>query len=186
MKSAQELRQGNVIKIGNDPFVVQKTEFNKSGRGSAMVKMKLKNILSGQIIENVTKAQDKFDEVYLDSKKMQYLFSSGDTYTFMDQESFEQVELDKEVLGEALNYLVPEMELEIVFYETQAVSFTLPIIIEREIVYAEPGIRGDTSGKALKPAKIETGYELMVPLFCEPGMKIRIDTRTGEYIERVK
>jgi len=78
MKSAQELRQGNVIKIGNDPFVVQKTEFNKSGRGSAMVKMKLKNILSGQIIENVTKAQDKFDEVYLDSKKMQYLFSSGD------------------------------------------------------------------------------------------------------------
>ncbi len=186
MKLAQELRQGNVIKIGNDPYVVQKTEFNKSGRGSAMVKMKLKNILSGQAVENVTKAQDKFDEVYLETRKMQYLFSSGDSYTFMDQENFEQIELDKEVLGEALNYLLPEMEIEIVFYETQPVSVELPTIIEREIVYAEPGVRGDTSGKALKPAKIETGYELMVPLFCEPGMKIRIDTRTGEYLERVK
>ncbi|MDE3021526.1 MAG: elongation factor P [Pseudomonadota bacterium] len=185
MKTAQEVRTGNVIMIGSDPMVVQKTEFNKSGRNAAVVKMKLKNLLTGSASESVYKADEKFDVVALERKDVTYSYFSDPLYVFMDAE-YEQLEVEKDNLGDAVHYLETGMPCEVIFYNGKAISVELPTGVVREIIYTEPGVRGDTSGKVLKPAKLATGYEVQVPLFCEIGDKIEIDTRTGEYRNRVK
>ena len=185
MKNAQELRSGTIIKVGNDPLIVLKAEYNKSGRSSAVVKLKMKNLLNGNIIETVYKADDKVDDIRLEKITATYSYNDGLFYVFMDSE-WNQIELKDEDLGDALNYLEEGMEVDVVFYETTAVAVELPTFIEREVVYTEPGLRGDTSGKVLKVAKLSTDYEIMVPLFVEQGEMIKIDTRTNEYLERVK
>jgi elongation factor P len=185
MKLAQELRSGNVIMIGNDPMVVQKAEYNKSGRNAAVVKMKLKNLLTGGAMENVFKADEKFEVVVLERKEVTYSYYADPMYVFMDAE-YNQYEVEKDNMGEALHYLEDGMPCEVVFYQGKAISVELPNSVVREITYTEPAVRGDTSGKVLKPAKIATGFEVQVPLFCEIGDKIEIDTRTGEYRNRVK
>jgi len=183
MKTAQELRAGNVIMIGNDPMVLLKSEFNKSGRSSAVVKMKLKNLLSDAGTESVYKADDKFDVVVLDHKEVTYSYYADPMYVFMDGE-YNQYEIEKENMGDALNYLEDGMECEVVFYNGKAITVNMPNIVVREIVYTEPAARGDTSGKVMKTAKIESGMELSVASFCEIGDKIEIDTRTGEFRKR--
>ncbi|MFZ5510128.1 MAG: elongation factor P [Pseudomonadota bacterium] len=185
MKLAQELRSGNVIMIGNDPMVVQKAEYNKSGRNAAVVKMKLKNLLTGAAMENVFKADEKFEVVVLERKEVTYSYYADPMYVFMDAE-YNQYEVEKDNMGDALHYLEDGMPCEVVFYQGKAISVELPNSVVREITYTEPAVRGDTSGKVLKPAKIATGFEVQVPLFCEIGDKIEIDTRTGEYRNRVK
>ena len=185
MKLAQELRSGNVIMIGNDPMVVQKAEYNKSGRNAAVVKMKLKNLLTGGAMENVFKADEKFEVVVLERKEVTYSYYADPMYVFMDAE-YNQYEVEKDNMGDALHYLEDGMPCEVVFYQGKAISVELPNSVVREITYTEPAVRGDTSGKVLKPAKIATGFEVQVPLFCEIGDKIEIDTRTGEYRNRVK
>ncbi|MEW5888237.1 MAG: elongation factor P [Pseudomonadota bacterium] len=185
MKLAQELRSGNVIMIGNDPMVVQKAEYNKSGRNAAVVKMKLKNLLTGAAMESVFKADEKFEVVVLERKEVTYSYYADPMYVFMDDE-YNQYEVEKDNMGDALNYLEDGMPCEVVFYQGKAISVELPNSVVREITYTEPAVRGDTSGKVLKPAKIATGFEVQVPLFCEIGDKIEIDTRTGEYRNRVK
>ena len=185
MKTAQELRVGNVIMIGNDPLVVQKTEYNKSGRNSAVVKMKFKNLLTDAPSESVYKADDKFEVVVLEKKDVTYSYFADPMYVFMDGE-YNQYEVEAENLGDALNYLDDGMECEAVFYNGKAISVDLPNSVVRVITYTEPAVKGDTSGKVMKPARISTGFELPVPLFCDTGDKIEIDTRTGEYRNRVK
>lgn len=185
MKLAQELRTGNVIMIGNDPMVVQKADYNKSGRNAAVVKMKMKNLLTGSASEAVYKADDKFELVVLDRKEVTYSYFADPMYVFMDAE-YNQFEVEGENMTDALNYLEDGLPCEVVFYQGKAISVELPNSVVREITYTEPAVRGDTSGKVLKPAKITTGFEVMVPLFCEIGDKIEIDTRTGEYRNRVK
>ena len=185
MKLAQELRVGNVVMIGKDPMVVQKAEYNKSGRNAAVVKMKFKNLLTDAPSENVFKADDKFDVVTLERKEVSYSYLADPMYVFMDAE-YNQYEVEKENMGDALNYLEDGMACEVVFYNGKAISVELPTSVVREIIYTEPAVRGDTSGKVLKPAKTATGFEVAVPLFCETGDKIEIDTRTGEYRNRVK
>jgi len=185
MKIAQELRVGNVIMVGKDPLVVQKTEYNKSGRNAAVVKMKLKNLLTGSGTETVYKADEKFEVLVLERRECTYSYFADPMYVFMDAE-YNQYEVEAESMGDALNYLEEGMTVEVVFYEGRAISVEMPTIVVREITYTEPAVRGDTSGKVMKPAKINTGYELPVPLFCEIGDKIEIDTRTGEYRSRVK
>ena len=185
MKLAQELRVGNVIMIGNDPMVVQKAEYNKSGRNSAVVKMKFKNLLTDSPSENIFKADDKFEIVLLERKEVAYSYFADPMYVFMDTD-YNQYEVEKESMGDAVNYLEDGMPCEVVFYNGKAISVEMPNSVVREIIYTEPAVRGDTSGKVLKPAKISTGFELPVPLFCEIGDKIEIDTRTGEYRNRVK
>src|SRR5574343_545415 len=152
MKTAQELRSGNVIMVGADPLVVQKTEYNKSGRNAAVVKMKLKNLLSGAA-------------------------SDAD---------YNQYEVEAENMVDALKYLEDGLACEVVFYNGKAISVELPNSVVREVVYTEPAVKGDTSGKVMKPAKLATGFELPVPAFVSIGDKIEIDTRTGEYKNRVK
>jgi elongation factor P len=184
MKTAQELRVGNVIMIGKDPMVIQRAEYSKSGRNASVVKFKFKNLLTGSAAENVCKADEKFELVVLDRKECSYSYFGDPMYVFMDAD-FNQYEIEAESMGDAMQYLEEGMPVEVVFYDGRAISIELPTMLVREIIYTEPAVRGDTSGKVMKPAKINTGHELPVPLFCAIGDKIEIDTRTGEYRSRV-
>lgn len=185
MKTAQELRVGNVFMVGNDPMVVLKTEYSKSGRNSSVVKMKFKNLLTESPSEAVYKADDKFDVVVLEKKEVTYSYFADPMYVFMDSE-YNQYEIEAETMADALNFLEDGMECEVVFYNGKPISVELPNSVVREITYTEPAVKGDTSGKVMKPARISTGFELPVPLFCDIGDKIEIDTRTLEYKNRVK
>ncbi|GAB7563179.1 elongation factor P [Methylobacillus methanolivorans] len=185
MKTAQELRVGNVFMVGNDPMVVLKAEYSKSGRNSSVVKMKFKNLLTESPSEAVYKADDKFDVVVLEKKEVTYSYFADPMYVFMDAE-YNQYEIEAETMEDALNFLQDGMECEVVFYNGKPISVELPNSVVREITYTEPAVKGDTSGKVMKPAKISTGFELPVPLFCDIGDKIEIDTRTLEYKNRVK
>ena len=186
MKTAQELRVGNVVMIGADPMVVLKAEYNKSGRNSAVVKMKMKNLLSGSGQETVFKADEKFDTVVLDKKEVTYSYFADPMYVFMDSD-YNQYEVESESMGDALNYVEEGMACEAVFYEGRAISVELPTTVVREVAYTEPAVKGDTSGKVMKPARIApTNFEVPVPAFVEIGDKIEIDTRTAEYRNRVK
>ena len=184
MKTAQELRSGNVIMVGADPLVVQKTEYNKSGRNAAVVKMKLKNLLSGAASEAVYKADDKFEQIIPDKKEVTYSYFADPMYVFMDAD-YNQYEVEKESMGDALAYLEDGLQCEITFYEGRAISVELPNTVVREVAYTEPAVKGDTSGKVTKPAKLATGFEVAVPLFVSTGDRIEVDTRTGEYKRRV-
>ena len=185
MKIAQEIRVGNVVMINNEPMVVQRTEYNRSGRNSAVVKMKFKNLMTEAPNEGIYKADDKFDVVILEKKECTYSYFADPMYVFMDSE-YNQYEVEADNMGDALNYLQDGMSVEVVFYEGKALSVDLPTMIVRKIVYTEPAVKGDTSsGKVMKMAKIETGYELQVPLFCDTDDLIEIDTRTAEYRKRV-
>ena len=184
MKTAQEVRAGNVIMVGDQPLVVQKAEFSKSGRNASVVKMKFKNLLTDSPSEAIYRADDKFDVVVLDRKECTYSYFSDPMYVFMDEE-YNQHEVENDNLGDALNYLEEGMPCEVVFYNDKPISIELPNSVVREIVYTEPAVRGDTSGKVMKPAKISTGWELPVAAFCEIGDRIEIDTRTGEFRKRI-
>ncbi|MDO9635921.1 MAG: elongation factor P [Thiobacillus sp.] len=184
MKIAQELRAGNVVMIGKDPMVVQKAEFSKSGRNSSVVKMKLKNLLTGSGTESVYRADDKFETVNLERKECTYSYFADPLYVFMDTE-YNQYEVEGDNLGDALNYLDDGMPVEVVFYDGKAISVEMPTTVVREVEYTEPAVRGDTSGKVMKPARIKpTGYELPVAAFVEIGDMIEIDTRTNEFKRR--
>jgi len=184
MKIAQELRAGNVVMIGKDPMVVQKAEFSKSGRNASVVKMKLKNLLTGAGTESVYRADDKFETVNLDRKECTYSYFADPLYVFMDSD-YNQYEVEGENLGDALNYLDDGMPVEVVFYDGKAISVEMPTTVIREVEYTEPAVRGDTSGKVMKPARIKpTGFELPVAAFVEIGDMIEIDTRTNEFKRR--
>jgi elongation factor P len=186
MKTAQELRFGNVVMIGSEPMVVQKAEYNKSGRNAAVVKMKLRNLLNGSNSESVYKADEKFDVLVLDRREVTYSYYADPMHVFMDGE-YNQYEVEADSMGDALNYIDEGMPCDVVFYDGRAISVEMPNSVVREIEYTEPAVKGDTSGKVMKPARIKpTGFELQVPAFVEIGDKIEIDTRTAEYRSRVK
>jgi elongation factor P len=184
MKLAQEIRAGNVIMQGKDPMVVLKTEYSRGGRGAATVRMKMKNLLNGGGAEVVFKADDKMDQIILDKKECTYSYFADPMYVWMDTD-YNQYEVEAANMGDAISYLEDGMAAEVVFYDGKAISVELPTSVEREITWTEPAVKGDTSGKVLKPAKIATGFEVAVPLFVDQGDKIEIDTRTGEYRKRV-
>ncbi len=185
MKVAQELRTGNVVMVGNDPLVVQKAEYNKSGRNSAVVKFKFRNLLTGTNSEAVYKADDKFEQVMPERKECTYSYFADPMYVFMDAD-YNQYEVEAENMGDALNYIDDGMQMEVVFFDGKAISVEMPNSVVREVIYTEPAIKGDTSGTVMKPAKISTGFLIPGPIFVATGDKIEIDTRTGEYRNRVK
>jgi len=184
MKIAQEIRAGNVIMQNGQPWVVLKTEYSRGGRNAATVRMKLKSLLNNQGTEVVFKADDKMDQIVLDKKECTYSYFADPMYVWMDGE-YNQYEVESDNMGDALNYLEEGMAAEVVFYDGKAISVELPTSVEREITWTEPAVKGDTSGKVLKPAKIATGFEIGVPIFVAQGDKVEIDTRTGEYRRRV-
>lgn len=185
----QEIKVGTAFLLDGQAYTTLRTEFVKSGRNAAVMKMKIKNLLTGQALESVYKAADKVETIDLELRPMQFSYLDGKNYVFIDSETFEQFEVPKDELGDNANYIVDGMEIEIAFYENQAVDVRLPTNVDREVIETEPGIKGDTSGRSMKRAKVnnvEGGFEVMVPLFCEIGTKIKIDTRDGSYLERVK
>ena len=159
MKTAQELRVGNVVMVGKDAVVVQRAEYSKSGRNASVVKLKFKNLLTGTGSETVSKADEKYDVITLDRKECTYSYFADPMYVFMDAD-FNQYEIEADSMGDALFYLEEGMPVEAVFYDGRAISIELPTMVVREITYTEPAVRGDTSGKVMKPAKINTGHEL--------------------------
>jgi elongation factor P len=184
MKTAQELRTGNVVMVDGQPLVLVKTEYNKSGRSGAVVKAKFKNLLTDAPSENVYNATDKFDVIVLEKKEVTYSYFADPTYVFMDAE-YNQYDVDAEFMEDVLPYLEDGMGCDVRFYEGKAISVELPTTVVREVTYTEPAVKGDTSGKVLKPAKLATGFEISVPLFVSQGDKIEVDTRTHEYRNRV-
>lgn len=185
MKFAQELKAGNVVVMDGSPMVVQKAEYNKSGRNAAVVKFKFRNLLTGTNAEGVYKTDEKFEDIVLEAKEVSYSYADGDMYVFMDAE-YNQYELSKDDIESVLKYLEEQMPCEVTFYDGKPISVTAPVKIVREVVYTEPAVRGDTSGKVMKPARLPSGHEIPVPAFVEIGDKIEIDTRTDEYVGRVK
>ena len=197
MKTAQELRSGNVFMVGKDPMVVLKSEYSKGGRGASTVKMKMKNLLNGAVTETVYRADDKFEDIILERKEVTYSYFADPHYVWMDEE-YNQYEVDEDTMedakkylqddltAEAVKYLEDGMPAECVFYEGRPISIELPTILVREVTYTEPAVKGDTSGKVMKPARLATGFTLDVPAFVNTGDKIEIDTRTNEYRSRIK
>jgi elongation factor P len=185
MKPAKEIRVGNIIMVDSKPFIVLRSDVNGSSRTGFTYKWKMKNLLTNAPLENVFRGDDKFDVVVLDKKTVTFSYFADPQYVFMDEE-YNQYEVDGENMGDSINYLEDGMTCEVVFYNGKAISVELPTTVVREVTYTEPAVKGDTSGKVLKPAKIATGFEIPVPLFVDIGDKIEIDTRTGEYKSRSK
>ena len=185
MISAGEFRNG--ITFEQDGNVYQVVEFQhvKPGKGAAFVRTKLKNVLTGGVVEKTFRPTEKLPKAHIDRKTMQYLYSDEDLYYFMDLESYEQIPLSREQVGDALKFVKENMEVLLLFYKGSVFGIEPPNFVELEITDTEPGFKGDTATGATKPATLETGAVVNVPLFVGPGETIRIDTRTGEYMERV-
>ncbi|QLE85499.1 MULTISPECIES: elongation factor P [Shewanella] len=186
MKTAHELRPGNVIMLDGNPWVVLKTETTRSGRNAAIVKMKLKNILADTTTETTFKGEDKMEDIILERLDCTYSYFADPMYVFMDSE-YNQYDVEAGNLGEAAQYIVDGMEevCQVTFYEGKAISVELPTSVSREVTYTEPSARGDTSGKVMKPATITGGATLSVADFVKTGDIIEIDTRTHEFKKRV-
>lgn len=186
MKLANEVQSGNIVKIGKDLWLILKAEYYRAARREATIQMKLKNIETGNVTTSVYKLDDKFDNVQLDKKPMQFLYQSNGVYFFMDQGDFEQYDFKKEDLGSSVFFLKDEEVVDMMFYEGRMINVELPASSDLEITYTENAARGDTSGKVMKSATLETGLEVVVPQFCNIGDVVSVDTTTLEYKERVK
>jgi len=184
--SANELRTGVTFEIDGQAFAVIQFTHIKPGKGSPFVRLKMKNLMTGNVVEQTFRPEEKVKSAYLEHKKMQYLYDTDGVYTFMDSETYEQIGLTRDDLGDAVNYLIENIAVDVVYFLDKPVSVELPTFIEAVITRSDPGVKGDTATGANKPAQIETGFTVMVPLFVDEGDKIRIDTRSGEYLERVK
>ncbi len=188
MLSTNEIRVGTAFMYEGAPLIVQRMLGQKSGRQGITVKLRVKNIVTGGTQDLGLDAGEKFDEVDLEEKNVKLSYIDGDTFHFMDQATYDDVPLEKEDLGDNAGYISPDddYEVTITYYEGKAVGVKLPVNVTRTITYCEPGVKGDTSGKSLKPATLDTGMEVKVPLFCNTDDRIVIDTRDGSFVERAK
>ncbi len=185
MVSTNDLRTGLTVEWDGGIWTVIDFQHVKPGKGAAFVRVKLRNIISGSTIENAFNAGEKLAKAQIDFRRMQYLYESDGQYIFMDQENYEQIGLTEERLGDALKYLKENMELAVQLYQGKVVGIDLPNFVELVIVESDPGLKGDTASGGTKPAKLETGAVIQVPLFVQQGEKVRVDTRTNKYLERV-
>lgn len=185
MITAGELRKGVTFEMEGKIYIVVDFLHVKPGKGAAFVRTKLKNIVTGQVIERTFNPVEKFEKAHIERKEMVYLYNDSGLYYFMDNETYEQVPLSFDKVEDALNFITENMNCTIQFYKGEAFSVEPPLFVELNIVECEPGIQGDTSKASYKPATLETGFVIQVPLFVNNGEKIRIDTRTGTYMSRV-
>lgn len=179
------LRKGLIIEHEGDLLRINDFQHVKQGRGSAFVRVTLRNIRTGSTVQQTFNAGTRFQQVRLERQRAQYLYSDGDEFNFMDLDTFEQFMLDRETLGDALNYLKEEDTIDILTYEGQPIDIEIPITVNLKVVQTDPGFKGDTATGGSKPATLETGLVVTVPLFVAEGEVIKVDTRTGEYLERV-
>ena len=184
MISSNDFRPGVTIEIDNQVWQVVDFQHVKPGKGAAFVRAKIKNLQTGAVVERTFNAGEKLPRAHVDRRPMQYLYESDGSYNFMDNETYDQIMLTKEQLDTALNFLKENMEISIMFFNGVVIGVELPNSVDLEVVETDPGIRGDTATGGTKPAKLETGYVVKVPLFINTGDVLRIDTRSGDYIER--
>ncbi len=186
MVTAGDFRKGVTFEMEGNVYVVVEFLHVKPGKGSPFVRTKLKNVITGQVLERTFNPTDKFQVAVIERKEMQYLYNEGDLYYFMDMETYDQIPLNKSQVEDAMNFMTENMMANIQFYKGVAFSVEPPTFVELTIVDCEPGVQGDTTKSSYKPATLETGYVIGVPLFVNNGEKIRVDTRDGSYMERVK
>lgn len=186
MIEASQLRKGHVIELDNKLYRCWEQQLIKMGRGGANVKTKLRDLQSGSIIERTFGSDERLQDVRLESRKVQYLYNDGDLYYFMDTTTFEQPALPASAVAEVAKYLVENMELQISMWEDTAIDLELPTTVDLEVVEAPPGFKGDTASGGGKPVTLSNGDRVMVPFFIDRGDLLRIDTRTGDYVTRVK
>ena len=185
MISAGDFRNGITIELDNSVYQIIEFQHVKPGKGAAFVRTKLKDIKNGGVVERTFRPTEKCPQAHIDRKDMQYLYKDGELYTFMDTETYDQVQLSDDLVGDALKFVKENEICKVCSHNGSAFSIEPPLFVELDITETEPGFKGDTATGASKPATVETGAQVMVPLFVETGDKIKIDTRTGEYLSRV-
>ena len=186
MATTNDLKNGMVLKLDNELWQVVEFLHVKPGKGPAFVRTKIKNVLSGKIVDRTFNAGTKVETANVDRRDMQYLYHDGSDYIFMDEQDYDQVPLSDALVGDAANFMLENQRVQVAFHEGNPLYIELPAAVELTISHTEPGLQGDRSSGGTKPATVETGYEIQVPLFLETGTRVRVDTRTGEYMGRVK
>ena len=184
--TTNDLKNGLVLNLDNHLWQVLEFQHVKPGKGPAFVRTKLKSVTTGKIIDKTFNAGTKVETANVDRRDMQYLYHDGTDYVFMDSQDYDQVNISAELVGDAANYMLENQDLQISFHEGTPLSVELPPSVELTITHTEPGLQGDRSTGGSKPATLETGYEIQVPLFLEEGVKVKVDTRSGDYLGRVK
>jgi len=185
MISASDFRKGVTVEIEGNVFVIVDFLHVKPGKGAAFVRTKIKNVVTGGVLERTFNPNDRYPRAHIETKEMQYLYNDGELYYFMDNETYEQLPLNRDQVDEAMNFVKENTNVTIRFFKGAAFSVEAPNFVELQVVESEPGVRGDTATNVQKRAVLETGFALQVPLFVNEGDMIRVDTRTGEYMERV-
>jgi len=185
MIAAGDFKNGTNFELDGEVFTVIWFQHHKPGKGGAMVRTKLRHVTTGRILEKTFRPEDRFEEAVLERRKKQYLYGDGKNYYFMDMETFEQVPFTEKELGESTRFLKENMEVEALIYKGAIIGVEMPATVELKVTYTEPGKKGDTVTNVTKPAVLETGTKVQVPLFINTGDTIRLDTQTGKYIERV-
>ncbi|MFQ5603190.1 MAG: elongation factor P [bacterium] len=185
MASVSDFRNGMAIRYNGQIWIVQEFQHVKPGKGQAFIRTKLKQLLTGKVVENTFRLSENIQEVRLEEKEMQYLYTAGDELCFMENETYEQINLSRDMIGEQLKFLKEGNMVRVQFLEGQAVTASLPMFIELKVIEAPPGVKGDTVSNLQKAVTLETGAEIQVPLFIKEGDVLKIDTRDGRYIERV-
>jgi len=180
-----ELRKNAKLQMDGHPYVVTEFQFVKPGKGQGLYKCRLRNMITGATIDRTWRSGERLEAANVESKRMQYLFADGNGFTFMDTESYEQVAIPAELIGDDRNFLLDQLDVDVLFYNNRPVGVTLPSHIVLKVIEAEPGVKGDSANNPTKMATLETGYKIQVPLFVKEGERVKVDTRTGEYVERV-
>ena len=180
-----EFRNGLRIEIDGDPFEIAFFQHVKPGKGGAFVRTKLRNLRTGRVVDQTFRAGERVDEADVEDRRMQYLYQDGDSLVFMDTQSFDQIPFSADQVGDARRFLKENTEVDVLFWKGRPLQIELPNFIEAAVVRCDPGLKGDTASGATKPATLETGAVLQVPLFVKEGDRVRVDTRTGQYMERV-
>ncbi len=186
MYSASDLRKNLKIQLDGEPYVITDFQFTKPGKGQALYRCKMKNMITGLMLERTYRSGDSFEPAQLEERRMQYLYNQEDEYVFMDVQNYEQSTLNQEQVGDARNYLTDNLEVDILFFDITPIGITLPNFVDLTVTQADPWVKGDSVSGDSKPVTLETGYTLRVPPFIEEGTRITLDTRTGEYVTRVK
>ena len=184
MVSAGEFRNGTTFEMDGSVFSIVEFQHVKPGKGSPFVRAKIKNVITGNVVERTFNPNEKFENAFIERKMMQYLYNDGDLYYFMDMETYEQIPINKRVLADNFRFVKENMECRVLSYKGKVFGVEPPLFVELEVTQTDPGFRGDTATNVTKPAVLETGAQVRIPLFIDQGEKIRIDTRTGEYLER--
>jgi elongation factor P len=180
-----QFRNGLKLELDGQPFVMIYFQHVKPGKGGAFVRTKVKNLLNGKVLERTFRSGEKLKEANVEERKMQYLYLDGDDLVFMDNQTYEQTPISKEGVGDALQFIKENTEVDVLFWNDKPVNIEPPSFVVLEVTKSDPGLKGDTSSGATKPATLETGAEILVPLFIKEGDNVRVDTRTREYTERV-